>query len=89
MDFKHYAKELQRLNGEVKEEIRLAAYQAAERDRRLQVFERQATSRHRILGRLIHEKLDTLSREDRDWKLKAQGRKSSKLAYIRTTSNFD
>ena len=81
-EFKSFASELQRLNGEVKEEIRLASYQAAEQDRRLQVIERQTAHKHRFLARLTDDKIDKLSREEKDWKLKAKLRRSSTLASL-------
>ena len=80
-EFKSTANDLQRLNGEVKEEIRLASYQAAEQDRRLQVIERRDAQRNRILARWSHDTVHKLSREEQDWKLKAAIRRSSKLAY--------
>ena len=83
-EFECYATDLRRLNEEVKEEIRLASYQAAEQDQRLQVLERQVATSHRRLGRLHHEKFDRVSREDQEWKIKALERESSKLKWFST-----
>ena len=82
MEFKSFAIELQRLNGEVKEEIRFASYQAAEQDRRLQAVERRDANINRVITRWTHDAVRKLSREEQDWKLKARIRRSSKLAYF-------
>jgi len=72
----------------VREEIRLASYQAVERDRRLQMAEYRTAAKHRLLETLVHEKVDKFGKEDRDWRIGARKRRSSKLLYLEYSCEF-
>ena len=75
-EFGDYASEMQRQSKEIKEEIRLASEQAANRERQLQIAERKSAADFRTFGRLLHNKTDQLSKEDRAWRTQIQERES-------------
>ena len=73
-DSEGFTSELQRQSKEIKEEIRLASEQAADRERKLQIAERKSAADFR--NKLLHRKPDPLSREDRAWRDQIRERES-------------
>ena len=70
-EFSSFTKSLELQNKEVNEEIRLAAELAAFQERQLQVS-------HRKRATLFSKKLETESVENREWRLQAEERRTSR-----------
>ena len=69
-EFGSFTKTLENQNQEVKEEVNLAAEQAAFQERRLQASHRQRTN-------VFSQRFNTESAESRKWRLQIEERKSS------------
>jgi hypothetical protein len=71
--------ELKRQSEEVKEEIFLESQQAAHKERRLQMMEREVASRHRRAGAIFRRRTELDSEEARNWRLQINERQSSEF----------
>ncbi len=71
-----FTNDLQSQSREVKAEIHLAGERATDRERRLQIVERNSAAESRRFGRLVHSKVELISDEDRAWRAQRQLRES-------------
>ena len=90
-EFGEFAAQLQQQSKQVSEEVRLASEQATDRERKLQVAERKDAARARILGKLVHNQVSSLSAEDRAWKIQNQLREAltQKQKLLDALSTYD
>lgn len=90
-DFADYAALIQRRHQDVKDELLGAADQAAQRDHKLQVAERQKAEMSSIYPRALRLKFDRLVDEDYDWKRHVEIReaRSRREKLLDRLSNYD
>lgn len=87
-EFGSFEVEIQRQRKDVKEEIGLASEKAAAQERQLQIIDRKAQTH---FGRLFHDKLNRLSKEERNWKLEyhEQKTRARKQFLLNQLSTYD
>jgi hypothetical protein len=78
-EFGPFEDELRKRSKDIKEEISLAATQAAVREQELQALERRAAKEHRVFGSVFQSKMEQTSGEARDWRLRVDEQRASKI----------
>lgn len=76
-EFESFSKLLRAQKEDINDEIQLAAGQAAEQERRMQIIEREEAGIYRKHGTIFRNRMYDSNREAKDWRLQYAQRNSS------------